>query len=69
MEIGDTTRVRTRIGLCDSMLWMRSEQVEQVPATSQFGYYKQLVVDTKDIVEPNDVFMSPQFTQDIDFLL
>lgn len=51
------------------MLGMGREQMEQVPSTSQFRYYKQLIVDTKDIVQTNDIVMSPQFAQDIDFFL
>lgn len=51
------------------MLGMSRQQVKQVTATSQLGYYKQLIVDAKDIVQSNDIVMSSQLSQDIDFLL
>ena len=43
--------------------------MKQVTATTQLRYYKELVVDTKDVIKPNDVIMSPKLTQDIDLLL
>jgi len=51
------------------VLGMGGQEMEQIPSTSQFSYYKQFVVDTKDVVQANDVVVSPQFSQDIDFFL
>ena len=43
--------------------------MEQIPTTAQFGYYKELVVDTENVVEPNDVLVAPQLAQHVDFFL
>lgn len=48
---------------------MGREEVEQIPASSQLRYYKELVVDTKDVVQSNDIVVAPQFPEDVDFLL
>ena len=51
------------------MLGMRRQQVKQVATTSQLGYYKEFIVDTKDVVQSNDIVVPAKFAQDIDFLL
>ena len=51
------------------MFGMSSQQVKQVSSTSQLGYYEQLIVDTKDIIQSNDIVVPSQFSQDIDFFL
>ena len=48
---------------------MGGEQVEQVTPSSQLRYYKELIIDTKDVVESNDIVVAPQFAQDIHLLL
>jgi len=62
-------KIRTRISFRDSMFGMSRQQVKQVTTASQFGYYKEFVVDTKDIVQTNDIVMSTKLAQDIDFFL
>mmetsp|Transcript_8249 Transcript_8249/g.20302 ORF Transcript_8249/g.20302 Transcript_8249/m.20302 type:complete len:289 (-) Transcript_8249:526-1392(-) len=58
-------------GIClgDSVLGVGGEEVKEISAPSQLRYYKELVVHTKDIVQTNDVVVSPELPENIDFLL
>lgn len=51
------------------MLRMRRQQVEKIPTPPQLRYYKQLIIHTKHIKQPNDIVMSPQFPQYVHLLL
>ena len=51
------------------MLRVGRQQVKQIPTPPQLCYYKQLIVHTKHIKQPNDIIMPPQFPQYIDLLL
>jgi hypothetical protein len=61
--------VLTGICFSDSMLWVGCKQVKEITATSKFRYYEQFIIDTEDIVEANDVFVSTNFTKNIHFFL
>jgi hypothetical protein len=43
--------------------------VEQISSPSQFGYYEKLIVNAKHIIQPNDIIMPPQLSQNIYLLL
>mmetsp|Transcript_13059 Transcript_13059/g.23986 ORF Transcript_13059/g.23986 Transcript_13059/m.23986 type:complete len:240 (+) Transcript_13059:955-1674(+) len=51
------------------MLRMRRQQVEQISTPPQLRYYKQLIIYTKNIEEPNHIIMPPQLPQHIHLLL
>mmetsp|Transcript_4416 Transcript_4416/g.9237 ORF Transcript_4416/g.9237 Transcript_4416/m.9237 type:complete len:277 (-) Transcript_4416:614-1444(-) len=57
------------ISLGDSVLGVGGEEVKEIPAPSQLRYYKELVVHTKDVVQTDDVVVSPELPENIDFLL
>jgi hypothetical protein len=61
--------VRTSIGFGDTMLRVCSQEMKKVTSASQFRYYKEFIVHTKDIVQSNNIHMSPKFSEHIDFLL
>ncbi len=48
---------------------MGSQQMEQIPASSQFGNNEQFIIHAKDIKQSNDIVMSAQFSQHVDLLL
>lgn len=43
--------------------------MEQVTPSSQLRYYKEFIVDTKDIVQPNHVVVASQFAKNVNFFL
>ena len=51
------------------MFGMSRQQVKQVTTASQLCYYKEFIVDAKNVVQTNDVVVSSQLAQDIDFFL
>jgi hypothetical protein len=51
------------------MFGMGGQEMKEITATTQLGYYKEFIVDTKDVVKPNDIVVSTQFSEDIDFFL
>lgn len=51
------------------MLRMRSQQMEQISPPSQLRYYKQFIIHTKDIIQPNNIIVPPQFSQYIHLFL
>lgn len=51
------------------MLGVGGEEVKQIPAPSKLCYYEQLIVHTKDVVQTNDIVVSPKFPENINFLL
>ena len=51
------------------MLGMSCQQVKQISPSPQLRYYKQLIVHTKHIVQPDNIIMPPQLPQHVDLLL
>jgi hypothetical protein len=50
----------TGIRLGDTVFRVCSKKMEQVTTPTEFSYYEQLVVDTEDIVQPDDVVMATE---------
>lgn len=42
--------VLTSIGFGDSVLGVSGQQVKQISSPSQLCYYKELIIDTKDVI-------------------
>ena len=45
------------------------QQVKQITATAQFGYNEEFIVHAKDVVQPNNILVPSQFSQNIHFFL
>lgn len=57
------------IGFRNSVLRMGRQQVEQITSSSELRYYEKLIVNTKDIVQPNHIVVATEFTKNIYLLL